>query len=98
MYPAGIAEKPVALFSSILYAGEHSSPVLPHTAVLEAKALAIMEVYCQLILANDLNYISEEQLSNIKEKIFIIGKMINGMRRRQLKRTSEQPSPHSIIL
>ena len=59
---------------------------------------SLMEVYCQLILANDLNYISEEQLSNIKEKIFIIGKMINGMRRRQLKRTSEQPSPHYKIL
>lgn len=47
---------------------------------------SLMEVYCQLILANDLKYISEVQLSEIKEQVETIGKLINGMRRHQLQR------------
>lgn len=50
---------------------------------------SLMEVYCQLILANDLKYISEEQLLGIKEQVEVIGKLINGMRRRQLQRLQE---------
>lgn len=37
---------------------------------------SIKEIECFLILANDLNYISEEQFKKINEKLEIIGKML----------------------
>ena len=46
-------------------------------------------MYIELILAKDLKYISEEQLLGIKEQVEVIGKLINGMRRRQLQRLHE---------
>ncbi len=50
---------------------------------------SLMEVYCQLILASDLKYISAVQFSEVKEQIEIIGKMINGMPRRHPQRLQE---------
>ena len=38
-----------------------------------------MEVYCQLLLAYDLSYIDEEQLSDCKDKIDVIHKLLNGL-------------------
>lgn len=45
-----------------------------------------MEVYCQLILALDLEYITENQLSECDEKIGNILKMLKGMRYKKLKK------------
>ena len=47
-----------------------------------------METYCQLILAKDLNYISDELLSTIKPTIYQTSKLLAGLRasyQRQLK-------------
>ncbi len=44
-----------------------------------------MEVYCQLILAFDLEYITADQLSECDDKIGIILKMLKGMRCQKIK-------------
>ncbi|MBP3443703.1 MAG: four helix bundle protein [Methanocorpusculaceae archaeon] len=41
---------------------------------------SLMEVYCQLILAVDLNYISAAQLSDVKITIDRISKMLGSLR------------------
>ena len=41
---------------------------------------SLMEVYCQLILAVDLNYISTAQLSDVKITIDRISKMLGSLR------------------
>ena len=41
----------------------------------------LMEVYCQLLLAFDLGYISEIELTQLKENIQHIAKMLNGLKR-----------------
>lgn len=45
---------------------------------------SLMEVYCQLILAYDLEYISLEQLNQCNEKTETIYKMLKGMRRQKM--------------
>ena len=44
-----------------------------------------MEVYCQLILALDLEYITATQLSECDDKIWTILKMLKGMRCKKIK-------------
>lgn len=44
-----------------------------------------MEVYCQLVLAYDLNYITKEQLVECKEKIDFVHKLLNGLRYQKIK-------------
>lgn len=46
---------------------------------------SLMEVYCQLILAFDLEYITADQLSECDDKIGIILKMLKGMRCKKIK-------------
>lgn len=41
---------------------------------------SLMEVYCQLIIAADLGYISTEQINDIKPFIDKIAKMLNSLR------------------
>lgn len=41
---------------------------------------SLMEVYCQLIIAADLGYISTEQINDIKPLIDKIAKMLNSLR------------------
>lgn len=41
---------------------------------------SLMEVYCQLQLATDLGYISEQQLSNQRETIQHISRLLSGLR------------------
>ena len=46
---------------------------------LEIAYGSLMETYCQLQIAADLKYISEEQLASLKDKFFEISRMINGL-------------------
>ncbi len=48
-----------------------------------------MEIYCQLILACDLKYIDEENLTDIKNLIDSISLMLNGMRKHQLQQLNK---------
>lgn len=41
---------------------------------------SLMEIYCQSILANDLGYIDNCDLENIKEKIQSVSKLISGLK------------------
>lgn len=41
---------------------------------------SLMEVYCQLIIATDLGYVSSEQVNDIKTLIDRIAKMLNSLR------------------
>ena len=43
-----------------------------------------MEAMTQIILASDLNYITIEELNQIRGKIIEIAKMINGLRKNLL--------------
>ncbi len=52
-----------------------------------------MEVYCQLILAFDLNYIDEQQLSECKTLIDRIKQMLIALNRKKRKQLmTRQPS------
>lgn len=44
-----------------------------------------MEVYCQLTLAFDLNYITEDQLKLCNEKIEEVYKLLKGLRYQKVK-------------
>lgn len=46
---------------------------------------SLMEVYCQLTLAYDLNYINIEQLKLCKEKIEEVYKLLKGIRYQKIK-------------
>lgn len=46
---------------------------------------SLMEVYCQLTLAYDLNYITQEQLKECDEKIMEVYKLLKGIRYQKLK-------------
>ena len=46
---------------------------------------SLMEVYCQLILALDLEYITASQLTECDDKIWTILKMLKGMRCKKIK-------------
>lgn len=46
---------------------------------------SLMEVYCQLSIANDLGYISNENLESLKIKIDEIARMLYGFRSSLLK-------------
>jgi len=41
---------------------------------------SLMEVYCQLILSNDLQYISTEQLDSIRPRINSVSQMLSGLK------------------
>ena len=47
---------------------------------LEIAFGSLMEVYCQLQLANDLGYISDEDLQAVKPQIYTTSKLISGLR------------------
>lgn len=46
---------------------------------------SLMEVYCQLTLAYDLNYITHDQLKECDEKIKEVSKLLKGIRYQKLK-------------
>ena len=47
---------------------------------LEIAYGSLTETLCQLDIAHDLNYISDEELDNVKDKICVIGKQLSGLR------------------
>ena len=53
---------------------------------LEVAFGSLMETFCQMQIASDLEYISEEQLLDLKAKILQLSKMLTGLRNSLLKR------------
>ena len=47
---------------------------------LEIAFGSLMEVYCQLQIAVDLGYITDEELNEVKPKIYGVSKMVSGLR------------------
>ena len=45
---------------------------------------SLMEVYCQLQLANDLGYITDDDLKGIKPQVFTISRMLSRLRSAKL--------------
>ncbi len=41
---------------------------------------SLMEVYCQLLLSNDLNYIDSDDLKSIKTQIDKVSKLLSGLK------------------
>ena len=48
---------------------------------LEIAFGSLMEAYCQLQIANDLNYILDEEFIVAKEKIIDVSKLLSGLRK-----------------
>jgi len=57
---------------------------------LEISYGSLMETYNQLLIAIDLNYISEDSVEAIKPNIDNVAKMINGLRSSYSKKLEEQ--------
>jgi len=51
---------------------------------LEIAYGSLMEVYCQLQLAVDLDYISKEDFTQIKSLIYTVSKLLSGLRRSKM--------------
>lgn len=47
---------------------------------LEIAYGSLTEILCQLDIARDLNYISDDEFNNVEERINIIGKQLSGLR------------------
>lgn len=47
---------------------------------LEIAYGSLTEILCQLDIARDLNYISDDEFANEKDRINVIGKQLSGMR------------------
>ena len=41
---------------------------------------SLMEVYCQLKIAQELDYLTVEQFNPLRDKIFIVGRLLSGLR------------------
>jgi four helix bundle protein len=64
---------------------------------LEISYGSLTETLCQLDIANDLGYITEEDFKIIKEKISVIGKQLSGLRtsfQKQLQSRSTLTANH----
>jgi four helix bundle protein len=60
---------------------------------LEIAYGSLTETLCQLDIARDLNYISDEEFANEKERINVIGKQLSGLRssfQRQLEESANR--------
>lgn len=51
---------------------------------------SLMEAYCQLIIANDLNYITDEHVNSVKAQFDEVGKMLSGFRKFLLDEAKSQ--------
>ncbi|MBQ3750076.1 MAG: four helix bundle protein, partial [Bacteroidales bacterium] len=63
---------------------------------------SLMEVYCQLTLAFDLEYVTSEQLCMCSEKIDCVLKLLNGLRYQKInslnsKQKTNPPTPTSNV-
>lgn len=59
---------------------------------------SLMEVYCQIVLAYDLKYITEEQLNKCNERIETVLKLLNGLRYQKFKLISSSTSNKSSMI
>ena len=59
---------------------------------LEISKGSLMEVYCQMLLAYDLNYINDTQLSLCKDKIDDVLKLLNGLLYQKINLISNIPT------
>ena len=62
---------------------------------LEIAYGSLMETYNQLLIAIDLNYISDESVETIKPRIDAVAKMINGLRVSYSNKIEEQSAKPS---
>ena len=69
----------VVSVSSNIAEGNARSSIKEQVHFLEISKGSLMEVYCQMLLAYDLNYINANQLSNCKENIDVILKLLNSL-------------------
>ena len=92
----------VVSISSNIAEGNARSSVKEQIHFLEISKGSLMEVYCQLLLAYDLSYIDEEQLSDCKVKIDVVYKLLNGRLYHKFNilsnSNSQPPSPKSQVL
>ena len=58
--------------------GKKSSKEQVH--FLEIAYGSLMEVYCQIILSKDLEFLSEEQFRIVKQQIDIVAKLLSGLK------------------
>ena len=58
--------------------GKKSSKEQVH--FLEIAYGSLMEVYCQIILSKDLEFLSEEQFRIVKQQIDIVAKLLTGLK------------------
>ena len=64
--------------------GSGRMAIKEQTHFLEIAFGSLMEIYCQIQIAVDLNYITVEDLQNIKRRIFTTSKLISGLRTSKL--------------
>lgn len=63
---------------------------------LEIAYGSLLETFNQLLIAIELNYITEESVEEIKPTIDSVAKMINGLRNSNLKKLEEQTSTKQL--
>lgn len=79
--------------SSNIVEGNYRFSFQEQIRFIEISFGSLMEVYCQLILAFDLNYIDEQQLSECKRLIDRIKQMLIALNRKKRKQLmTRQPS------
>ena len=79
--------------SSNIVEGNYRFSIQEQIRFIEISFGSLMEVYCQLILAFDLNYIDEQQLSECKTLIDRIKQMLIALNRKKRKLLmTRQPS------
>ena len=79
--------------SSNIVEGNYRFSIQEQIRFIEISFGSLMEVYCQLILAFDLNYIDEQQLSECKTLIDRIKQMLIALNRKKRKQLmTRQPS------
>jgi four helix bundle protein len=79
--------------SSNIVEGNYRFSIQEQIRFIEISFGSLMEVYCQLILAFDLNYIDEQQLSECKTLNDRIKQMLIALNRKKRKQLmTRQPS------
>jgi four helix bundle protein len=53
---------------------------------------SLMELLNQMIISNDLNYIEDEKLKDIRQKIEKAANMLNSLRKNRLNASSQRPN------
>ncbi|MBR4912998.1 MAG: four helix bundle protein [Bacteroidales bacterium] len=88
----------VVSVSSNIAEGNARYSVKEQAHFIEIAIGSLMEVYCQIVLAYDLKYITEEQLNKCNERIEIVFKLLNGLRYQKLKLLSTSTSNKSLMI